>query len=296
MSLIDHINKLEYYCSVVECGSIHEASRRISITQPQLSRVVKQLEEELGKKLLLRSRTGINLTDEGAALFKTAKSTLKSLQATEQSIKYGKKDRKNIIRVGTYSSISRYFFPDFLRDLQINHSETKLALETSRSTAISDRVRKGTLDVGITVSMQAKQFSGLANRELFKDSFNFFYAEAMDVYFSNQLIVFPEAIGATRESINSFLGSYAFERYFITDSLETSLSLAEKGLGIALLPERVANESLVKKFLFRSKIKQTRSPLFEHSVHICYGKDELAPRVEGFIQQLMQYLQQHAGA
>ncbi len=59
MRLKQHLNKIEYFCMVVEAGSIKKATEVALLGQPQLTTVVKQLENILGEPLLLRSPTKV---------------------------------------------------------------------------------------------------------------------------------------------------------------------------------------------------------------------------------------------
>lgn len=59
------LQQLYYFREVAEQGSINKAAGTLMVTQPNLSRSIQKLEEELGLKLLVRSNKGIQLTEEG---------------------------------------------------------------------------------------------------------------------------------------------------------------------------------------------------------------------------------------
>src|ERR1051326_5649581 len=64
---------LRAFIAVAEESSVTKAAARLHISQPPLSRHIRQLEEELGMTLFLRHRQGVKLTDAGAALLEKAK-------------------------------------------------------------------------------------------------------------------------------------------------------------------------------------------------------------------------------
>lgn len=66
------LKQLEYFCRVVEAGSISEAARRLNMSQPPLSYHMKMLEEELHVTLFQRGRRKIELTDAGRLLYERA--------------------------------------------------------------------------------------------------------------------------------------------------------------------------------------------------------------------------------
>lgn len=66
------LKQLEYFCRVMEAGSISEAARRLNMSQPPLSYHMKMLEEELHVTLFQRGRRKIELTDAGRLLYERA--------------------------------------------------------------------------------------------------------------------------------------------------------------------------------------------------------------------------------
>ena len=59
------LEQLEYLVTISKCSSLSEASDRLFITQQSLGKAIKDLEDELGVRLLVRSNKGCTLTSEG---------------------------------------------------------------------------------------------------------------------------------------------------------------------------------------------------------------------------------------
>ena len=66
------IRVLEYFLAVAREESITKAAKALSMTQPPLSRQLKELEDELGKQLFIRGNKKVTLTEEGILLRKRA--------------------------------------------------------------------------------------------------------------------------------------------------------------------------------------------------------------------------------
>ena len=66
------LSTLKNFLEVVKCGNITHAAKKLSISQPSLSRQIMMLEEELGQKLFFRKHYRVELTDAGKALFERA--------------------------------------------------------------------------------------------------------------------------------------------------------------------------------------------------------------------------------
>ena len=81
---------LQYFLAVAREENISAAAQSLHLTQPTLSRQLKELEEELGKQLMIRGNRKITLTEEGMLLRKRAEEILELVVRTEQ-------DRKSVV-------------------------------------------------------------------------------------------------------------------------------------------------------------------------------------------------------
>ena len=81
--------KLEHYrvfCKVVQNKSFSKAAQDLFLSQPAVSQAVRQLEEQLGTQLLLRSSKKVELTAEGKLLYEYASSALGLLESAEHQL------------------------------------------------------------------------------------------------------------------------------------------------------------------------------------------------------------------
>jgi LysR family cyn operon transcriptional activator len=72
------------FCCVVSTGNILKASEQLYISQPAVSRAIKQLENNIGCQLFVRSSRGVKLTKQGEILYKYAKQALTFLRTGEK--------------------------------------------------------------------------------------------------------------------------------------------------------------------------------------------------------------------
>ena len=78
------LDQLTYFCVAVEQGSMQKAAEVLFTFQPNISRAIKQLEDELGFSLLKRGKNGIHLTPKGEIVYKYAKSTIVNADSLKQ--------------------------------------------------------------------------------------------------------------------------------------------------------------------------------------------------------------------
>ena len=74
------LKQLQYVVVSFDMGSFHAAAKALLTTQPNVSKTVKSLEDELGMTLLKRNRNGVSITPEGEPIYRHAISVLKNMQ------------------------------------------------------------------------------------------------------------------------------------------------------------------------------------------------------------------------
>lgn len=78
-----NIQQMKYVVAIANNGSFREAAKKLYITQPSLSNGIRELEEEIGEKLFIRTNKGANLTDEGIIFLEHAEKVLTQIEIIE---------------------------------------------------------------------------------------------------------------------------------------------------------------------------------------------------------------------
>ncbi|MCH4009978.1 LysR family transcriptional regulator [Companilactobacillus sp.] len=97
------IQQLQYLETIVRTGSINEAAKQLYLTQPSLSNAIKELESEMGIKILLRSKLGVSLTDDGREFMVYARQVLDQVQLLEGRYE------KNTVRKQAFSVSAQHY-------------------------------------------------------------------------------------------------------------------------------------------------------------------------------------------
>ena len=92
---------LQYFLAVAREQNISAAAQSLHLTQPTLSRQLKELEEELGKQLMIRGNRAITLTEEGMLLRRRAEEILELVERTEQEVMQSDDSVSGNIYIGT---------------------------------------------------------------------------------------------------------------------------------------------------------------------------------------------------
>ena len=142
------IQALRYFVEVANEGGFTRASRKLHVTQPAISRMVKALEEELGAPLLIRERRRVKLTDAGRIVLERAKSVQESLRLIEEEVAEVAALRRGRIRIGMPPIVGVTYFAPLLAEFHHVHPGIALELREEGSHQVEALVMSGELDVG----------------------------------------------------------------------------------------------------------------------------------------------------
>ena len=114
---------LRYFQVVAQELHFRKAAEKLFITQPGLSRQIKQLEEELGAQLFLRDKRIVSLTDAGKYLYDESTQLINQLDAVKRSIQLIDKGEEGELRIGFVGSAMQKVIPNLL--LKLNNKYPK---------------------------------------------------------------------------------------------------------------------------------------------------------------------------
>lgn len=77
-----NLNTLKYFYEIAKVKNITKASENLNVSQPALTKALKQLESDMNTKLFVRSKKGVSLTEAGEILYEYTKSSFQSLGST----------------------------------------------------------------------------------------------------------------------------------------------------------------------------------------------------------------------
>ena len=142
---------LRYFLEIVREGNMTHAAQRLHISQPTLSRQIKELEEELGKKLFIRSNYSMNLTEEGMLLRKRAEDILEMTDKTLAEFKSLDEINGGDIHIGCAESNGIASFIQVIQKLKEKYPRIRYHFYSSGTDAANERLDQGLLDFAIIV-------------------------------------------------------------------------------------------------------------------------------------------------
>lgn len=139
---------LQYFLAVAEEQSITKAAEYLHISQPTLSKQMMDLEEALGRQLLVRSRKKITLTEEGTFLRGRAQEIISLMDKTESAFRENEQSISGDVYIGCGEHRSTFTIMQIIRSIQEEYPDIRFHFFSSNADAIIERLDKGLLDMG----------------------------------------------------------------------------------------------------------------------------------------------------
>lgn len=158
------LQQLRYAISVADSGSMNEAAKRLFISQPSLSEAMKELEEEIGIQLFLRSNRGIRLTQEGEEFLGYARQVLDQYQLLEH--RYIDKTNMEKFSVSTqHYSFAVKAFVELVK--QVGMEEYDFAIHETKTHEVIENVKNFKSELGV---LYLNEFNEQVLQKIFREN------------------------------------------------------------------------------------------------------------------------------
>ena len=145
------IRVLQYFLTIAREESISGAAKVLHITQPTLSRQMKELEDGFGKQLFVRGNRKITLTDDGLFLRKRAEEIIELVNKTESEMLNDYQILSGDIYIGAGETENMRLIIQIIERVQKDHPNIKFHFYSGNADDVSDKIDKGLLDFGILI-------------------------------------------------------------------------------------------------------------------------------------------------
>lgn len=274
---------LRYFLTVAREGSMTAAADVLHVTQPTLSRQLKDLEQELGKKLFIRSSHSVILTDEGMLLRKRAEEIIDMVDKLDAEFSSMEETISGDVYIGGGETDAMKQIARVVKDLQLSYPNIRYHLYSGNEDDVTERLDKGLLDFGILIqpadvskynhiNIPAKDVWGVVMRKdsplAFKDTI-----QAVDLL-NVPLICSRQAMKPTL-SKNEFVNWFGedFDKLKVVTTYNLAYNAAimvEEGIGYAVTIDKIVNTSSDSNLCFRPL-----KPRLESGLNIVWKKHQV---------------------
>ncbi len=150
-------SRYRVFLKVAETGSISRAAEALQYTQSGVSHIVRSLEEDFGVKLLIRHRSGVELTDKGERILPY----LRRVVQEEDNLKSFTYHMNNLVagclRIGSFSSVTEFWMPELVMHFKREYPDVELVILDGNYDEIRQWIRQGIVDLGFLSAIAADE-------------------------------------------------------------------------------------------------------------------------------------------
>lgn len=283
---------LRYFLAVAREENMTRAAEYLHVTQPTLSKQIKQLEEEVGKKLFIRSNYNIKLTEEGMLLRKRAEDIVRMVDKTLDEFHSLDEINGGDIYIGGAESEAIQYFVKAAKNLYSQYPNIRFHLYSGNLERVTERLDKGLLDFAIVVQevdstkynyleVPSKDVWGILMR---KDS-PLAQKESVSI---DDLLPYPMIV--SRQSLDTQLpqwfGENADQMNVVAtyDLIYNASIMVREGFGYALCFDKLVDTSTESELCF-----VPLSPRKETSLYVIWKKYQVfTPLAELLLEEMNQ--------
>lgn len=160
---------LQCFLEVSRQGSLARAADVLAVSQPAISKTLKELESLLETSLFERSKQGVTLTAAGRAFLRYAGPSVQALREGVRSLRAGEHEA-GVVRLGALSTVESSLLPDVVQRLHAQHAALVVSVVSGPSAYLLDQLRGGELDLVVGRMTEAPQIKGLSFEHLYSES------------------------------------------------------------------------------------------------------------------------------
>ena len=236
--------KLEALVVSVELGSFTRAAEQLGYTQSGLTHMMNSLEKDIGFTVLVRGRSGVQLTPAGQRIFPLVRDCLAGSAALEREISLINSHKEDSVRVAAYESIARHWLPEVIQQFRREHPDVTVDIQMGSV----DEVYRWVLEDRVDMCFASRQdynmldWTPLRDDELlailppdYPDGDDTFPIE----FFNGQEFLMP-SMGFDKDILR-VLNEHSVAPLIRTTQVSDSavISMVEHGLGVSVLSRLV---------------------------------------------------------
>jgi LysR family transcriptional regulator, benzoate and cis,cis-muconate-responsive activator of ben and cat genes len=245
------VRQLRYFVAVAEERNIGRAAKRLSISQPPLTRQIQQLEQELGVALFTRTPRGVEPTEAGLTLLRDARAIQAMIESASERAHRAGKGQEGRLDIGVYGSALFDIMPRLLHRFRTDHPEVKIVLHSGQTPQQVVALKQGRVlaaferllpeDPAIAVHLVAREplFVSLNEKHPLarRETINFAALKF------EKLIVNSSPNSRITSKTMALFHQHGFEPYiaYESDDVIIAATLAASGDGVCLVPKSLIN-------------------------------------------------------
>lgn len=288
--------QLQSFTAVVKHQSFTKAAESLFLSQPTVSAHISTLEDELGKRLILRTTKNIELTPKGQEVYDYA---LRILGLRDRMVECCAVQPQKIIHLGASTIPSAYILPELLPEFGVLFPDTYFSIHQSDSQGVVNALKEGLFDVGM-IGMQVED-DQIECTPYCKDQMvliapvneHFLQLKQQGCTIRELLrepVIMRETGSGSKKTADRFLENIGISEDEINivarvNDQEAIKNMVSGGLGISIISQMAARNILAEKRVLSFPLDDNFSG---RTIYLIHRKDYiLAPHIQAFLKFML---------
>ncbi len=252
------------FYEVAKTGNITQASYNLNISQPAVTKHIKNLEFQLGCSLFIRNRKGVLLNDNGKKLYLYVKQALSLITDGERVIKRMNDLEKGKLKIGISTTLTKKFLLKYIKTFHKLYPNIIIEISTDPTSELKEKLRDGKIDF-ILAKMPGYQEHDLKYEEFGKLEDVFVVNKDYPDLINNEvtikeLIEYPILLQKQPSSSREFIEDYFKENNVVVKSImdiassNLLIDFVKIGYGVGVVTKQYVQEELKNKELFEINV------------------------------------------
>lgn len=244
------LRHLRYFLVLAEELHFGRAAKKLFISQPPLSRQIKQLEESLGVTLFKRNNKKVELTTYGNYLKKESEKIFADLLQVQKNLELMKATDVGKISIGYVGAVMYSFLPEVLKELKVRFPKAYFILKELDNASQIDALHKNIIDIGFVRG--PLQLNDLESQKIESSTFSIVLSKShplaqkqnltlMDLQNESFISFSRQCAPPMYNSIKSLFQKNGIEPFIVheTTQINALLRLVESGFGYSIVPTNI---------------------------------------------------------
>ena len=255
------------FYTVANHKNITKASKELNISQPAISKSIKNLEEQLGGQLFVRTKRGVILTEEGSEFYNYIKQAIEYISNAENKFTELINLETGCIKIGISTTLTKEFLLPYLEEFHRLYPKIDIQIITNISSELFSKLRNGLIDI-IILNLNEKDYGqdiNITKCKRITDCFviNKTYSNLINNEISiKELNKYPLILQSKGSNTREFLDDFAKKNNTVLKpnielaSYSLVVEFAKIGLGIGYATKDYIKEELRNKQLYEINLKE----------------------------------------
>lgn len=293
------IHQIRAFVEVARQGSIRGASRTLQLSQPALTKSIKELEEGISAQLFIRRSKGVALTECGESFYQHANLILEELRAAQEEIQQRQGRLTGQINVGMGASVARTLMPPVITRFHQQHPQVKVRVMEGQLVSMINELRQGELDFTINSYYKGPYDHEFTFEKLFEKNFAIFARTghpALGAKSISELLKYSWTMPTPRGSYYKQLEELFSHRSqipnigVVCETFSSCISLVAQSDFLSILPEELGSDRLIAHRLVMIPVEE---PLPKAAYYLIQRRDsQQTPLTASLITQFRRQSQQ----